>query len=197
MAQSISLWSRLQALPPAPISWAQGTQHPVTQWKTDALSRWTHKGQQSHLSFTEEFGDPLKGSSISMENWPLQSYKDGEGPRRQDVRSAEAPGFAQARAKELRGGVMVAATPLRERMAALSSALCRQQQGLRGWHGAVSGEGRSVREWSQRAEGTVLTPELREHRDTTLRHQVRVVLCRIRGWTQWSLWVPSNSMVLI
>ena len=40
------------------------------------------------------------------------------------MRSAEAPGFAQHRAEELREGLMAAAAPHRERRAALSSALC-------------------------------------------------------------------------
>jgi len=45
------------------------------------------------------------------------------------VRSAEAPGVSQARTEELRAGLMAAAAPHRERGAALSSALWRQQQG--------------------------------------------------------------------
>ena len=40
------------------------------------------------------------------------------------VRSVEVPWVAQHRAEELRGGLMVAAAPHRERRAALSSALC-------------------------------------------------------------------------
>jgi len=36
----------------------------------------------------------------------------------------EVPGCAQPRAEELRGGLMAAAAPHRERRAALSSALC-------------------------------------------------------------------------
>ena len=40
------------------------------------------------------------------------------------VRSVEVPGVAQHRAEELRGGLMVAAAPHRERRAPLSSALC-------------------------------------------------------------------------
>jgi len=38
--------------------------------------------------------------------------------------AAQAPGFAQPRAEELRGGCMAAAAPHREPRAALSSALC-------------------------------------------------------------------------
>ena len=43
----------------------------------------------------------------------------------------ELPGFVQPRAEELRGGLMAAAAPHRERRAALSSALC-DSDGARG-----------------------------------------------------------------
>lgn len=203
MAQSISLWSRLQALPPAPISWAQGTQRPVTQWKTDALSRWTHKGQQSHLSFTEEFGDPLKGSSISMENWPLQSYKDGEGPRRQDVWGVQKPlGLLRPEQRSWGEASWWLQLLTGNRGAALSSALRWQWQDLlelsQGGLGWVLGK-RSAPEGGQALEqaphGSRHSPELPELRkslDNGVGHRVWIL-----GGSVWcqglDLMVPSNS----
>jgi len=60
----------------------------------------------------------------------------------------ELPGFVQPRAEELRGGLMAAAAPHRERRAALSSALCDSDGAegtawscVRGGAGWISGKG--------------------------------------------------------
>jgi len=59
-----------------------------------------------------------------------KGYRDSEWSRWQDISgAAKAPWFAQPRAEELRGGLMAAAAPHRER------------RGLREQHGAASGEG--------------------------------------------------------
>jgi len=63
-----------------------------------------------------------KGHKTTRE-CPKESYKDGEEFRGQDVRgAAEVPWCAQCRAEELRGGLMAAAAPHRERRG--SAELC-------------------------------------------------------------------------
>jgi len=51
----------------------------------------------------------------TIKECPKKSYKDEEGSGGQEVQGvAAAPGFAQPRAEELRGGLMAAAAPHRE-----------------------------------------------------------------------------------
>ena len=71
---------------------------------------------------------------------------------------AEVRGCAQHRAEELRGGLMAAAAPHRERRAALSSALCDSDRAegtawscVRG--GAALGEGQSLHQRAVGMEG--------------------------------------------
>ena len=66
-------------------------------------------------------GATVQEGHKAVREHPKEGHKDGEGSIQC---MAEAPGFAQPRAEELRGGLMAAAAPHRERRAALSSALC-------------------------------------------------------------------------
>jgi len=66
-------------------------------------------------------GATVQEGHKAVREHPKEGQKDGEG----SIQClAEAPGFAQPRAEELRGGLMAATAPHRERRAALSSALC-------------------------------------------------------------------------
>ena len=81
---------------------------------------------------------------------------------------AEVRGCAQHRAEELRGGLMAAAAPHRERRAALSSALCDSDRAegtawscVRGGQLGVRDGGCTRRRWAwnrlHRAVGTTLS----------------------------------------
>jgi len=80
-------------------------------------------------------GATIKEGHKTIRKCEKAGCKDGEESGGQSVWGAvEGPQLVQPRAEELRGGLMEAAAPHRE--------LCSlwQQQGLREWHGAVSGE---------------------------------------------------------
>jgi len=114
--------------------------------------------------------------------------------------------FVQPGAEELRGGLMAAAAPHRERSAELCSLW--QRQGPRERHGAVPREG----QWGL---GTGSAPEgggygtacpgqwarpraagvqgASGQRSQMLGSDFWVAPCWARSGTQWSVWVPSNS----
>jgi len=77
-----------------------------------------------------------------MREHPKEGHKGGESSGGQDVwGAAEGPGFTQSRAEELRGVLMAAAAPHRERRGSAELCSLWQRQGPRERHGAVSGEG--------------------------------------------------------
>ena len=68
-------------------------------------------------------GATTSGGHKAIRQRPKKGYGDGEGAGEEDTsEAAEVPGFAQRRAEELRGGLMAAAAPHRERRG--SAELC-------------------------------------------------------------------------
>jgi len=87
-------------------------------------------------------GATTSGGHNAIRQRPKKGYGDGEGAGADATsEAAEVPGFAQRRAEELRGGLMVATAPHREWRGSAELCSVWQRPGPRERHGAVSGEG--------------------------------------------------------